>query len=122
MNCSSGSIYPVYLRRDNRHTLDLLNRGYSGEAVPFDLSSVHTMTLDVEGQPRIQVARDDANPPIDWWHADLSTGQCRLHLGVWASLRGLKPGTYGAALTSYDGAQVVRWTEIGDGGLVLDVR
>ena len=74
--------------RDNQFKL-MLEIVEDNSTVASDLSDVTEALFELQHAdgsdgPSITVQRDDANAIIDWWDADLDTGEMLFKLGLWA--------------------------------------
>ena len=117
--------HEVYKGSDNSFTLELNSRDYQGVVTPIDLSTVQTMSLELEGQPLLVVNyQEGSSTAIDWWDVELLTGYVRFRLGAWASINDIPLGTYTARLISYDlvNTNGIVWTSHADRALYVTIN
>jgi len=126
MSCATkrlASIHKnVWSGADNRFRLRLDKVAWDLTSSPADLTSVISMTLEIEGHA-ITVNNGEIGGAINWWDNPAS-GEVEFKLGAWVEQDAIAPGSYVAQLTVVDpiNPNGVVWTSFANGELTLIVH
>lgn len=88
----------VWIGSGNTFKLLLTSKKAGEDVAPSELDLVDQMDLELRATDgtitTITAMNNDADSPIDWWHADLAPGEVQFRLGVWAETSGPSGGTF----------------------------